>query len=61
MKPLTFDDYHKLGEQVAKELEPRASYRKIGDELGLTKQRAWHIAMVALGKVAHQLRRTYEQ
>lgn len=57
---LVFDDYHRIGETVAPQLDAHASYREIGDRLGLTKQRTWHIAMVALGKLAHGLREQYQ-
>lgn len=57
---MTFEQYHKIGESVAPHLDKKESYSKIGKELGLTKQRTWHIAMVALGKVAHGLKEVYK-
>lgn len=57
---MVFDDYHRIGETVAPQLETHCSYREIGEQLGITKQRAWHIGMVALGKLAYQLREQYK-
>lgn len=56
----SFDEYHRLGETVSRELEGHCSFREIGEAIGITKQRAWHIGMVALGKVAHQLREQFK-
>ncbi|NVO00925.1 MAG: hypothetical protein HXX17_16535 [Geobacteraceae bacterium] len=57
----TFDQYHRIGEQVAPQLDHYASYRQIGDSLGITKQRDWHIGMVALGKVVCGLKETFRE
>lgn len=48
--------YHRLGEEVARELDTNYNYQQIGDSLGISKQKAYHEAMVALGKLAYQLR-----
>jgi len=52
--------YHALGEKISEEfeLEGVCSYQEISDELGLKgKQWAWHLCMIALGKLAYQARR----
>jgi hypothetical protein len=57
----SFDEFHRLGETVSRQLEGHCSFREIGEAIGVTKQRAWHIGMVALGKVAWQLREQYRE
>ena len=49
--------YHRTGEQFARLLSPHDSFKKIGDHLGCTKQKAYHEAMVALGKLVYRLRK----
>lgn len=51
--------FHALGEKISKEnnLEGICSYQEISDTLGLKgKQWAWHICMVAIGKLAYQVK-----
>lgn len=61
LKRPSFNEYHRLGETVSRELEGHCSFREIGAAIGISKQRAWHIGMVALGKVAYQLREQYKE
>ena len=53
-------DYHRLGEEIAKEIDGIASFSQIGRKIGLTKQRTWHVTMVALGKFVHRMRKHCE-
>jgi hypothetical protein len=48
--------YHRIGEEVARELDANYTYQQIGDSLGISKQKAYHETMVALGKLAYQFR-----
>lgn len=57
---LTFDEYHRLGETVSRRLETHCSFSTIGKVIGLSKQGARQVAMVALGKVAHRLQVQYK-
>lgn len=52
----TWAVYHQLGEELSKQLNPNCTYEEIGASLGISKQKAYHEAMVALGKLAYQLR-----
>lgn len=58
LKP-SWSVYHGLGVEVASMLSPNYSYEQIGAELGISKQKAYHEAMLALGKVVYQLKKTY--
>lgn len=58
LKP-TWAVYHRLGKQIASELDPNCTFQEIGDLLGISKQRAYHEAMVALGKIVYQLKKHY--
>ena len=57
----TFEEYHRLGEKVSKELESCCSFTQIGRAIGVNKQRARYIGMVALGKLAHGLRQVLKE
>lgn len=61
LKRPSFDEYHRRGEVVSRQLDAHSSFREIGAAIGISKQRAWHIGMVALGKVAWQLREQYRE
>lgn len=50
--------YHNLGEQFAHLIPANISYQKIGEHFGCRKQKVYHEAMVALGKVVFRLRKT---
>lgn len=52
-----WETFHKLGEEIARDVEPVATFEEIGRSLGISKQQAWHLCMVALGKLAYQLRK----
>ena len=43
---------YRVGVELSKDLEGVATYDEIGRELGLTKQNAYTLTMVALGKLA---------
>jgi hypothetical protein len=60
-RPVVWKYYHDLGEQLSRELDPRMSFSEIGREIGMCKQGVRQIAMIALGKVAHQLRAQYNE
>lgn len=51
--------YHQLGEEAASKLDPNYTYEQIGTALGISKQKAYHEAMVALGKVVYQLKKVF--
>ncbi len=57
MKRPGWQTYHNLGEQFAPRLDVHQSYQKIGEHFGCRKQKVYHEAMVALGKVVHRLRK----
>lgn len=58
LKP-SWSVYHQLGKETAKELDAFHTFEQIGDEFGITKQQAYHEAMVALGKLVYQLKKIY--
>lgn len=49
--------FYDLGKRLAPELEKVHGYDIIAEELGVTKQRALYITMVALGKLARGLQK----
>ncbi len=55
----TWKEYHRLGVETSKQLESKYTYEDIGRMLGLTKQKVYHEAMVALGKIVYQLKKHY--
>ncbi len=54
----TWAFYHRLGEQYAAHLQPNYSFAEIGREIGVSKQKAYHECMVALGKLVYGLKKT---
>lgn len=58
VKP-SWNSYHKLGEQIAVNIEPVRTFAEIGRTLGISKQKAYHECMVALGKVAYQAKKKF--
>lgn len=53
--------YHQLGVTISRHLDPNHTYEEIGAAVGLSKQQAYHEAMVALGKVAYQLKQQFRE
>ncbi len=58
VKP-SWEYYHRIGEEVSKQLEANHTYKEIGAALGIPKQKAYHETMVALGKLTYRLRKKY--
>ncbi len=56
LKP-NWSAYYRLGVDLSKHLEGVSTFAEIGVELGVSKQRAYHECMVALGKLAYGLKR----
>jgi len=56
----SWEVYHRLGEQVSKDLEPNCTYEEIGASMGTSKQKAYHETMVALGKLVYALRMIHQ-
>jgi DNA-directed RNA polymerase sigma subunit (sigma70/sigma32) len=56
----SWDYYHQLGEQVSKRLDHQMSFSQIAREIGMSKQGVRQITMIALGKLAHQMRERYK-
>ena len=52
----TWLEYHLLGEKTAQDLDAGFTFQEIGDELGMSKQQAYHECMVALGKLVYRLK-----
>ncbi len=57
----SWEVYHRLGEEMSRHLKPNYTYEEIGACLGVSKQKAYHEAMVALGKLAYQLKKIFKQ
>jgi len=53
--------FHALGEEFAPRLEPYCTYEQIGKEIGTTKQMAYHEAVVALGKLIFNMRKSVRE
>ncbi len=53
----SWEVYHQLGEKFCQHLEPNFTFQEIGDNLGISKQKAYHECMVALGKLVYGLRK----
>ena len=47
-----------LGVEYSQILEPDCTYQAIGDALGISKQMAYHICMVALGKLVYSMKKS---
>jgi hypothetical protein len=55
--PAAFTVMHPLGRMVSKAMDSRAiaTYEEIAEELGTTKQNAYHETMIALGRLTFRL------
>ncbi len=56
LKP-SWQVYHDLGKELAPSLTSNYTYDEIGAELGVSHQRAYHLCMVALGKLAYGMKK----
>ena len=54
----SWQSYHNLGEFVAPKLPVQDSYTNIAKHFGCRKQKIYHEAMVALGKVIYRCRKS---
>ena len=52
--------YHDLGKELAPHLSANYTFEEIGAELGVSRQRAYHLCMMALGKLAYGLKKNLQ-
>lgn len=52
----SWTERHRLGVELSKHLDPVSTLEEVGQELGISKQNAYHESVLALGTLAWHLR-----